>query len=89
MKAMKTLGFGAENTAELLRITAGLLHLGQVNFVGTSDGEGSAIDPSPYVHQAIKTAAGKSCLLWRRRAYETTNARLSHLPLPQTYAMSH
>jgi myosin heavy subunit len=59
LKAMKTLGFGPENTAELLRITAGLLHLGQVNFVGTSDGEGSAIDSSPYVQQAIKTAAGK------------------------------
>jgi len=57
--ALDTLNFAADDQRSLLDMTAALLHLGQVNFVGVHDaeGEGSAVAEDVESRQSLAKAA--------------------------------
>ena len=60
LRAMRVLGFPETTVDSLLRLVAGLLHLGQVSFAAAADDdaqEGSRLAPGPKVAAALATAA--------------------------------
>lgn len=56
-KALNTLNFGQEDQNGLLNIVAGLLHLGQIQFKGDLDGEGSFVSQEADVQLSLLQAA--------------------------------
>jgi myosin-5 len=53
LRAMRVLGFGEENQQAVLRLVAGLLHLGQVAFQPDGKEEGSEVAPDEYNTRAL------------------------------------
>lgn len=57
LTAMRVLGFPEEAVESLLRLIAGLLHMGQLAFTADDSGEGSQLAPAPHVAAALEAAA--------------------------------